>query len=367
MALSREAQQLLAGITGGLAGGVAGGKTGAAAGINSAMDAVNAAADRRDQMTARERERKLAEQIRVEQSRRFNIQTQLQLLDQGNLSPDGRQKLVEQIAQQTGMSPDDLKVNMAQGMRFTDLMAIVTDDDIPDAVKTEAWNENAPQFGLDTQVTSWSSISPAFNDLAPDVKQQVFEELRNGNISDINRVGHFLSNFNGEGRPITGPQLQAIGVHTGSGLTFDQRMTIEQFRQQARMTMTPDDMMGFFGQWYQTQLLLGRSTMAPEEFEAEVGTMGKALQLMEQSLQNIFGQQPTTDNGTDDTEGEGAAHVRNKARLRTRILDGAYSTPEEAISDFFESTGKELNDTEQELVRRWFKQASENDEAGVQE
>lgn len=364
MALSREAQQLLAGIAGGLAGAAAGGgQVGAAAAGGAAMDRVGAIDDRRQAASHRQQELALKEAMMVDKARKFNIQTQLELLDTGNLSPASQERLVGHIAQQTGMTPDQIKINMSQGIKMTDLFNIITDENVPDAIKTEAWEENAPRFGFNTEVTSWTEIGESFQDLNPEVKQQIFEELRSGNIQDVHRVSRFLSTFN-NGKPITGAQLQALGIQTGTGLTFDQRLEVMRRQQQARLQMSPDQFMRFMGAWIQEQRILGRSTMTPDEFEAEMGVLTEAMGAMQEEIQSLFGPNVNRTTGGTETAGTGSAKQRNLNRMRERIMDNAYNSVDEAIQAYTsEVQGSTITDTDRQLFEKWFREAKQKQQA----
>jgi hypothetical protein len=145
-------------------------------------------------------------------------------------------------------------------------------------------------------------------------------------------------------------------------LSIDERLAVISAQNAARLTVSPSDILNFIGKWKERQQILGRSTMTPEQFDAEVGMLMQGLQTMQGVLQNTFGEaanNPLGGNvsGADPTTGR--AHQNNKKVLRDRIMNGEIKNYDEAVKKMTEN-GDMLSPVEQDLVKSWLVEAAKN-------
>ena len=344
MAMSREARSLLQQVAGGVAGNLAGGSEGFGPGVAGASQVA-------DQQTDNE----FKDAGIAEAKRRTDINTQLALLQTPGVDNASRNAIADSIAQKTGMDPEELSIQVARASNAADMLDIIGNKNVPAAARQEAWKAFATETGLDPNV-GFEGISNAFESLSPEAKQQIYEDLRDGNKpSDIDAVARWMANFNGEGDAITGPQLNAIGINTSETLSYEQRISIEKLRQQFKMTMTPRDFIDIAESFVQRQQLLGQSTMSPEQFAAEMEFFGNSLQTVIKSIQSIVG---TGIDNSGNPDRRGAAHSQNMNAMRREIEKGNTASFEEA-QQFLIGKNMNLRQIDKDLIKSWITKAAD--------
>ena len=110
----------------------------------------------------------------------------------------------------------------------------------------------------------------------------------------------------------------------------------------------------------QQQAILGRPTMAPEEFEAMSAVYATGIQGLVNTFQQQFGTSPLNGSTSESTPGPKAS--RNLKRLRQDILDGTINSEEDAIK-ILTDLSQSVTPRERDLINEWLRKAKDQQRA----